>query len=91
MVTATSGLPDTEQGMATGIATMSQQVGITMGTPIMSAVVTAHVGTSTDQHVILDGISTAVLVNAALVLAGAILAALFLRTGKPTPSRRSGE
>ncbi|MBM9504065.1 MFS transporter [Actinacidiphila acididurans] len=90
MVTATSGLPDTEQGMATGIATMSQQVGITMGTPIMSAVVTAHVGTSTDQHVILDGISTAVLVNAALVLAGAVLAALFLRTGKRA-SAEAGE
>jgi EmrB/QacA subfamily drug resistance transporter len=33
MVTATSGLPDHEQGMATGLATMSQQVGITMGIP----------------------------------------------------------
>ncbi|WP_051781931.1 hypothetical protein [Streptomyces sp. NRRL S-515] len=38
MVTATTGLPDHEQGMATGLATMTQQVGITMGTPIMSAV-----------------------------------------------------
>ncbi|OEV22238.1 hypothetical protein AN219_27115, partial [Streptomyces nanshensis] len=38
MVTATSGLPDAEQGLATGLASMSQQVGITMGTPVMSAV-----------------------------------------------------
>ncbi|WP_105035193.1 MFS transporter [Cryobacterium aureum] len=39
MVTATSGLADGEQGLATGLATMSQQVGITMGIPIMSAIV----------------------------------------------------
>ncbi|MGW2203348.1 MFS transporter [Streptomyces sp. NPDC001774] len=72
MVTATSGLPDSEQGMATGLATMTQQIGITMGTPIMSAVVL----TSTT---VLDGIGLAVLVNAAIVLAGAVLAGLFLR------------
>ncbi|MFD9031291.1 MFS transporter [Streptomyces sp. NPDC059567] len=72
MVTATSGLPDSEQGMATGLATMTQQIGITMGTPIMSAVVV----TSTT---VLDGIGLAVLVNAAIVLVGAVLAGLFLR------------
>lgn len=72
MVTATSGLPDSEQGMATGLATMTQQIGITMGTPIMSAVVV----TSTT---VLDGIGLAVLVNAAIVLAGAVLAGVFLR------------
>ncbi|MEV7908603.1 MFS transporter, partial [Streptomyces anulatus] len=31
MITATGGLPDEEQGLATGLATMTQQVGITMG------------------------------------------------------------
>ena len=72
MVTATSGLPDSEQGMATGLATMTQQIGITMGTPIMSAVVV----TSTT---VLDGIGLAVLVNAAIVFVGAVLAGLFLR------------
>ncbi|MET9622485.1 MFS transporter [Streptomyces sp. NPDC006464] len=72
MVTATSGLPDSEQGMATGLATMTQQIGITMGTPIMSAVVV----TSTT---VLDGIGLAVLVNAAVVLTGAVLAGFFLR------------
>ena len=43
MVTVTTGVPDREQGLATGLATMSQQVGITMGIPIMSAIVTAVV------------------------------------------------
>ncbi|GGS68278.1 MFS transporter [Streptomyces tanashiensis] len=72
MVTATSGIPESEQGMATGLATMTQQIGITMGTPVMSAVVVT-------APVLLDGIGLAVLVNAAIVAAGAVLSALFLR------------
>lgn len=68
MVTATSGLPDSEQGLATGLATMTQQVGITMGIPIMSAVVTAAMGSGA----VLAGITVAVLVNAALALAGTL-------------------
>ncbi|MFF9180888.1 MFS transporter [Streptomyces misionensis] len=71
MVTATSGLPDREQGMATGLATMSQQIGITMGTPIMSAIATGASG-------ILPGIRTAVAANTALVLTAALIAAVFL-------------
>ncbi|MFB4292713.1 MFS transporter [Nonomuraea sp. ATR24] len=67
MVTATSGLPDSEQGLATGLATMTQQVGITMGIPVMSAVVTAAMGS------VLQGVIVAVLVNAALALAGAFI------------------
>ncbi|WP_150241752.1 MFS transporter [Nocardiopsis quinghaiensis] len=79
MVTATSGLPDHEQGLATGLATMTQQVGITMGTPIMSAVATsAMVGTGT--LAILDGLTMAVAVNAGLVLVGVLTSALFLRS-----------
>ncbi len=50
MVTATSDLPDAEQGLATGLASMSQQVGITMGTPVMSAVVTAGTAGATTHH-----------------------------------------
>ncbi len=69
MITATSGLPDSEQGLATGLATMTQQVGITMGIPIMSAVVTAAMGT------VLQGVIVAVLVNAALALTGVLIRA----------------
>ncbi|MEU1225081.1 MFS transporter [Streptomyces sp. NPDC005828] len=72
MVTATSGIPDGEQGMATGLATMTQQIGITMGTPVMSAVVVT-------APVLLDGIGRAVLVNAAIVAAGAVLSGALLR------------
>lgn len=78
MVTATSGLPNHEQGLATGLATMTQQVGITMGTPIMSAVATASL-TGTGAAAILGGIRTAVAVNAAIVLLGVLTSALFLK------------
>ncbi|MFE7576404.1 MFS transporter [Streptomyces sp. NPDC057521] len=82
MVTATSGLPDEEQGLATGLATMTQQVGITLGIPVMSAVATARMTVlgDTGPDGVLSGVSVAVLVNSALVLGGAVLAGTFLRT-----------
>ncbi|EFE74081.1 MFS transporter [Streptomyces filamentosus] len=81
MVTATSGLPDEEQGRATGLATMTQQVGIALGIPVMSAVVTARTGAAHGPEAVLSGVSTAILVNSALVLAGAALAGYFLAGG----------
>ena len=78
MVTATSGLADHEQGLATGLATMTQQIGITMGTPIMSAIATATM-TGTGAAAILGGLKVAIAVNAGLVLFGALTSALFLR------------
>lgn len=82
MVTATSGLPDEEQGLATGLATMTQQVGITLGIPVMSAIATARMGGASGPDAVLSGVSTAVLVNSLLVAAGSVLAALF-----PAPRR----
>lgn len=86
MVTATSGLPDAEQGLATGLASMSQQVGITMGTPIMSATVTAATAGAATASAIHHGVTVAIAVNAALVLLGVALAAIFLRP-KSEPGR----
>ncbi|GHH44619.1 MFS transporter [Streptomyces candidus] len=82
MVTATTGLPDHEQGLATGLATMSQQVGITLGTPIMSAVVAASTAGVATAGAIHHGVTVAIAVNAALVLLGVLVAAVFLRTDK---------
>lgn len=84
MVTATSGLPDQEQGLATGLATMTQQVGITMGIPIMSAIATAHMTGTGD---VLPGVTFAIWINSALVLAGVLLAAAFLRPRTAQPSQ----
>ncbi|MFF1309041.1 MFS transporter [Streptomyces sp. NPDC058307] len=78
MVTATSGLADHEQGLATGLATMTQQIGITMGTPIMSAIATAAM-TGAGASAILGGLKTAIAVNAVLVVLGALTSAVFLR------------
>ncbi|MFF1572455.1 MFS transporter [Leifsonia sp. NPDC058292] len=81
MVTATSGLGSDEQGLATGLTTMSQQVGITLGTPVMSAVFTAVVvgsGAPLAESV-LSGVSAAIWVNGGLCIAAAIAIALFLR------------
>ncbi len=89
MVTATSGLPDGEQGLATGLATMSQQVGITMGIPIMSAIVTARthsLGMQTPGTV-LSGVAVAIAVNAVLCLVTALAVGLFLRTRTATRER----
>ncbi|MCF2527748.1 MFS transporter [Yinghuangia soli] len=77
MVTATSGVPDDEQGLATGIASMTQQVGLALGIPVISSIATARMDSLSDSHsatdALLEGIGTAVLVNAAVVLAGAVL------------------
>lgn len=82
MVTATSGLPDAEQGLATGLTTMSQQVGIALGTPVMSAVVTAVAHDGGTPH----GLTVAILANAGtgLVAAVAVAAALPRRTAPAT-------
>ncbi|MFF3762850.1 MFS transporter [Streptomyces sp. NPDC001922] len=39
---ATSGVPDGEQGLATGLVTSSQQVGLTVGIPLLSALATSR-------------------------------------------------
>ncbi|TFC21860.1 MFS transporter [Cryobacterium glucosi] len=46
LVAATSGVEPGQQGLATGLVTMTQQVGMTLGTPIVSAIATAAGGLS---------------------------------------------
>jgi len=81
MVTVTTGVPDREQGVATGLATMSQQVGITMGIPIMSAIATTalHAAGAATPANILTGLTVAIGTNAVLCLLTALLAHSFLR------------
>ncbi|MGL5865388.1 MAG: MFS transporter [Dermatophilaceae bacterium] len=77
VVTSTSGIPDEQQGLATGLVTMSQQVGITLGTPVMSAILTAWAAAT-----ILPGLQVAIATNAAIALATGLLMAVAL----PRPS-----
>ncbi|MFG3506041.1 MFS transporter [Streptomyces sp. NPDC047821] len=70
-LTATSGVRDEEQGLATGLVTTTQQVGLTLGIPLLGVLAT----TSGD---LFDGVRLVLAVDAALVLATALLLALGL-------------
>jgi MFS family permease len=61
-ITGTSGLPDDEQGLATGLTSMTQQVGITVGIPVLSAI-------AATQASELPGIHLALMVNVVVTLA----------------------
>lgn len=76
-VASTAGVPAEQQGLATGLVTMSQQIGIALGTPVMSAI-----AISASAAALLPGLQRAIAVNAALALATALLIAVFLRGGK---------
>ncbi|GAA5144428.1 MFS transporter [Pseudonocardia eucalypti] len=52
-VTATSGLPNDEQGLATGLTSMSQQVAITVGIPLLSAVAATQASQLAGMHLAL--------------------------------------
>jgi MFS family permease len=60
-VTGTSGLPNEEQGLATGLTSMTQQVAVTIGIPIMGSI-------AATQSVTLTGIHLAIGVNVAVTL-----------------------
>ncbi|MFG2434502.1 MFS transporter [Streptomyces sp. NPDC048508] len=70
-LTVTSGVPDEEQGLATGLVTSAQQVGITIGIPLLGVLAT----TSDD---LLTGVHTVLALDAAIVLAAAVLVAVGL-------------
>ncbi|MFC4852900.1 MFS transporter [Actinophytocola glycyrrhizae] len=81
MVTATSGIPDHEQGLATGLSTTSMQIGITLGIPVLSAIATSRPG------VILHGLRAATLADVVILLAGAAAVWVFLAR-KDSPADR---
>ncbi|MFE7562079.1 MFS transporter [Kitasatospora sp. NPDC057500] len=83
-VTATSGLPDSEQGLATGLAALSQQVAVTIGIPILSAV-------AATRTVQLDGIRLALLVDVVITLVAVALIWAGLRTrSEAVPAAAAG-
>ncbi|MCF3129577.1 MFS transporter [Streptomyces olivochromogenes] len=72
-LTVTSGVPDEEQGLATGLVTSTQQVGITVGIPLLGVLAT----TSGD---LLSGVHVVLALDAAIVLAAAVFVGLGLRS-----------
>ncbi|MFD6447444.1 MFS transporter [Promicromonospora sp. NPDC060204] len=77
-VASTAGVPTASQGLATGLVSMSQQVGITLGTPVMSAVVASRLDTGLLDG-LLDGVRLAVGANAAVCLIAALVLAAALK------------
>lgn len=71
-VTSTSGLPNSEQGLATGLTSMTQQVAITVGIPILAAV-------SGLFRVQLTGIRVALALVVFVTLLGAVVVRYGLR------------
>jgi MFS family permease len=60
-VTATSGLLDSDQGLATGLTTLTLQVSATIGAPILSAI-------AASRAILLSGIHLAIAVNVAVTI-----------------------
>jgi len=83
-LTVTSGVPDEEQGLATGLVTSTQQVGITVGIPLLGVL-------ATTSHDLLAGVHTVLAIDAAVVLIAAALVAAGLKvrsgTVEPQPLR----
>ncbi len=79
MVTVTSGLPDTQQGLATGLTSLTQEVGPTIGVPIMTAI-------AATQASLLNGIQLALAINVAVT----VIAVALIWTGLRPAPRSSG-
>jgi MFS family permease len=69
-VTATSELPDGEQGLATGLTLMTQNVAITVGIPLLSSIAATRSTELAGIHLALGVDMAVVLVSAALVWFG---------------------
>ncbi|TYK45447.1 MFS transporter [Actinomadura decatromicini] len=69
-VTATSGLPDGEQGLATGLTSMTQQVALTVGVPVMGSVAAAWGAGPSGLRFALGVIVAVTLLGTALVWSG---------------------
>ncbi|MGP3685593.1 MFS transporter [Streptomyces sp. IBSNAI002] len=67
----TSGVPDEEQGLATGLVTTTQQVGLTIGIPLLGVL-------ATTRTALLDGVRTVLVIDTAILLAAALLVAVGL-------------
>ncbi|WP_405780899.1 MFS transporter [Streptomyces sp. NBC_00859] len=70
-LTVTSGVPDAEQGLATGLVTTTQQVGMTVGIPLLGVLATTPADLFSGVRAVL-GISAAVLVGTAVLVAAAL-------------------
>ncbi|MGW7285672.1 MFS transporter [Streptomyces sp. NPDC054847] len=71
-LTVTSGVPDGEQGLATGLVTTTQQVGITVGIPLLGVL-------ATTRESLFEGIRVVLAIDAVVVLGTAVVVGVALR------------
>ncbi|MEU9198923.1 MFS transporter [Streptomyces sp. NPDC048332] len=74
-LTVTSGVPDEEQGLATGLVTTTQQVGLTVGIPLLGVL-------ATTRGSLFDGVRTVIAVAAVLLVVAAGVVAAGLRRSR---------
>ncbi|WP_371403324.1 MFS transporter [Kribbella sp. NBC_00662] len=80
-VTGTSGLSNDDQGLATGLTTMTQQVAIAVGIPILSTIAATQSVELTGIHLALTVDVAVTLVSSLLVIAGLLPGRLWRRAG----------
>ncbi|MEW2288053.1 MFS transporter [Streptomyces sp. NPDC047841] len=92
MITATSGLPDHEQGLATGLAYTGQQLGVTVGTPILATVAASGIESAggSGPAAVLHGVQGGLLTAAAALAVAAVIAVAFLRPARTTAAPVAG-
>jgi EmrB/QacA subfamily drug resistance transporter len=78
-IAAVSGIPDHEQGLASGLINTSQQVGGALGLAILAAVSSSVTGNSIDPEVLTEGFQDAFLVGAAFAVLGLVATLALIR------------
>ncbi|WP_431040828.1 MFS transporter [Streptomyces sp. P1-3] len=87
MMTAISGVPQEQAGLASGIVNTTYQVGSALGLAALTALATSQgAGQLGDLPALTDGFSAAFLGAAAVAAAGALFTLLLMRGGKPGPA-----
>jgi MFS family permease len=71
-LTVTSGVPDGEQGLATGLVTTTQQVGITVGIPLLGVL-------ATTRESLFDGVRLVLAIDAVVVVVAVIVVGVALK------------
>ena len=79
-IAAVSGIPDHEQGLASGLINTSQQVGGALGLAILAAVSSSVTGNSIDPDVLTEGFQNAFMVGAAFAILGLIATLVLVRS-----------
>jgi EmrB/QacA subfamily drug resistance transporter len=78
-IAAVSGVPDREQGLASGMINTSQQVGGALGLAILSAISVSVIGSSHDPAVLTRGFRSAFLAGAGIALLGLLATITLIR------------